>query len=403
MRRWLSLLAIYFLLTSFSFAEIISSFNYSGLKKTKTSYLDKVLSHFIGQENNEETIHDIETVLQAEGIFEKITVLPSEENKEVIEITLKEKITFIPLPFLTVSNGKWMGGGIVMNMNAFGNKTMLMGGGFLSSSTDMGVFGLSKPAANVDDLGWSIFTAISNNTQDYTDIYDEEYASFEHLSINFNFAIQKKITPVTSLGGGFGYNFRKMNDNNSFNDGKDVSSQAKITTTLAHGITDWNGWYLNSKMANVALNAGYDFNLDNLFYYATSSIVFQHPLTNRLRFCTTVSASYENNTYILQWPDQSAGSVSILPPEFRTPEIAGGNTGFELAIKKFGFGLFSIYTNYQGVYAKNVNDEYKFCHGVSGGMRLYLSKIAFPAFAFGMSRNITTKDLYWSGSIGVSF
>lgn len=34
------------------------------------------------------------------------------------------KFTFIPVPFAAVSNGKFMGGAMVMNMNAFGNKTM---------------------------------------------------------------------------------------------------------------------------------------------------------------------------------------------------------------------------------------------------------------------------------------
>lgn len=146
-------------------AETVTSFSYSGLKKTKESYLNSVLERFYGREINGDTLHEIETALRAEGLFEDISVECPDEQSGSVEITLREKITFIPLPFLTVSSGKWMGGGIVMNMNAFGNKTMVMGGGFLSAQSKSFIAGLSKPPAAVKDTGYSLFAGAADSTQ----------------------------------------------------------------------------------------------------------------------------------------------------------------------------------------------------------------------------------------------
>lgn len=89
--------------------------------------MQNTLERFLKTEDTPKNLHAIETALQAEGIFEKILIQPEqipETGETQINITLKEKITFIPVPFAAVSNGKFMGGAMVMNMNAFGNKTM---------------------------------------------------------------------------------------------------------------------------------------------------------------------------------------------------------------------------------------------------------------------------------------
>ena len=77
-----------------------------GLKKTKESYVHRILSEYIGKKESEVKIKEIETILQEQNLFSEISVsLLSEENSEkcILNINVKEKITFIPLPFVSVS------------------------------------------------------------------------------------------------------------------------------------------------------------------------------------------------------------------------------------------------------------------------------------------------------------
>ncbi len=376
-------------------AETVTSFSYSGLKKTKESYLNSVLERFYGREINTDTLHEIETALHAEGLFEDISVECPDEQSGSVEITLREKITFIPLPFLTVSSGKWMGGGIVMNMNAFGNKTMVMGGGFLSAQSKSFIAGLSKPPAAVKDTGYSLFAGAADSTQTVKDIYDEEISKTDFSSLSLSSSVQKKITHFTTLNASLSLACRFFDSTDSL--------QLKAGTGFSHGKNDWNGWYLNSRMFTAAIEGGRDFSSENFFWSTAAKITVQQPLTNRLRLCSDIAFSYEKNTLLIQHSSQSAAAVSILPSEFLTPSIAGGNAGLEFALKKFNWGLLSVYSSWQAVFAETQDDSMKFCHGAAGGVRVYLSKIAFPAFAFGMSTNFTTGDSFWSASLGISY
>ena len=105
-----------------------------GLKKTKESYVHRILSEYIGKKESEVKIKEIETILQEQNLFSEISVsLLSEENSEkcILNINVKEKITFIPLPFVSVSKDGPMGGFVPMEMNALGKKYQYSAGGVL--------------------------------------------------------------------------------------------------------------------------------------------------------------------------------------------------------------------------------------------------------------------------------
>lgn len=111
----------------------------------------------------------------------------------------------------------------------------------------------------------------------------------------------------------------------------------------------------------------------------------------------------QNNATVIDWSGGNSVDVTILPSDFKSPKISGATAGLELALKKFSFGIISLYGNYQAVYAEDTDENFEFCQGVACGTRLYLSKIAFPAFALGVSRNFSTGDFFWSVSLGASF
>ena len=51
---------------------IISKINFSGLKKTRNSYVQSKVKKFIGNPLTEDELHELETAIQLEGIFNEI-------------------------------------------------------------------------------------------------------------------------------------------------------------------------------------------------------------------------------------------------------------------------------------------------------------------------------------------
>ena len=65
--------------------------------------------------------------------------------------------------------------------------------------------------------------------------------------------------------------------------------------------------------------------------------------------------------------------------------------------------VFSIFGNYEFVFAQEFDDSLLFCQGFNTGMKVYLKGLAFPALSMGLAYNATKNKFYFSGSFGVSF
>ncbi|MDE5614200.1 MAG: hypothetical protein K2I74_06080, partial [Treponemataceae bacterium] len=115
-------------LASYAFGAEITSVRFSGLKRTRESYMQKVLAQFVGADSDVLDLGEVETVLRSEGLFSEIAVSFSEDGA-TIHVAVTEKWSFIPLPFCSYTNDGFMGGLILMDNNAFGQKNTLMVGG----------------------------------------------------------------------------------------------------------------------------------------------------------------------------------------------------------------------------------------------------------------------------------
>ena len=123
MKKYFCLFSLLFFSVFSAFSRQIETIEIIGLKKTDESYVQSLLKEYCGKESSSVDAADVETVLQAEGIFSEVHVFVNEEK---ISIEVKEKITFLPLPFASYSSDGFMGGFVLMNMNAFGRKNNII-------------------------------------------------------------------------------------------------------------------------------------------------------------------------------------------------------------------------------------------------------------------------------------
>lgn len=393
---------------------IVTKINFIGLKKTRDSYIQSKVKKFTGNSLAETDMHDLETAIQLEGLFDdiKISVAQTSDTEAEINVSVKEKITFIPLPFAMASSSGYMAGGVVMDTNAFGRKDMFMVGGFFSNSGFTGMASFSKPAKDHGIPGFSIFASGGKSTSEFVNLEEDTILKYKSLGFSAGFSLTEKIGEHFSFSNGFNFKYLSTEEHDDYPGMKPESIIAGETSlSFGYSKSDWNGVFMSTNSAAVSAEFGLTDMEDDDYRYPIGlsfSIGEQHPLfIDRLRMYQKISGFYGKHNHISSFKGQGAASVNILPGSFHTEKIIGGNTGFELAVAKFSWATMSLYGDYQLVYTKKNtlvdDDEYEFMHGPNGGMRFYLAKVAFPALALGLSYNVTKSYWQFAAAMGMSF
>lgn len=393
----------------------ITKINFTGLKKTSTSYIQSRVKKFIGNKLTDSEIHELETELQLEGLFNEIKIETEQisETEAQINVKVTEKITFIPIPFAMYSSSNYLAGAIVMDTNAFGRKDMFMIGGFFASNAKTGMASFSKQPKDNWVPGFSIFALGSIFTPEYRNSDEEKVLKYNDSYYNIKLTVSEKLAQHFTFTTGFGYEDHSITEHEDYkNIVLDPIKIGMLSFSLGYSDSDWNGIFMSTNSAKINAEFGLT-NSENSDYKHPVGYSFeigeQHPIfIDTLRFYQKYSGYYGKNLPIAVLKGASSASVAILSGHFNSSKLIGGNMGLEYAIKKFNWGMISIYGDYQAVYAKNFapakrDGDFEFMHGASGGTKFYLAKIAIPALAIGGAYNITKRYWQYSFALGATF
>ncbi|MCQ2241881.1 hypothetical protein [Treponema sp.] len=384
-----------------SFASPITAINFDGLKRTKEFILQRDVRNFIGREADEKTIHELETLLQKEGLFSEIELVQSEsESGTEITANVKEKITFIPLPLFSISEGKAMGGAFLIDSNAFGLKHTVAVGGFFSSSEYRGIFMYGRPPKD-HVPGVTLFGSAGKKNQKYVNTENVECIDYDMVSANAGVAVTECFTDYFSatMSSNFGFKNFDERDKGSIESNRYVD----LKPSVSFSTSDWNGVFMSTKALSYT-HESVIYTNRYVWHVFSPKLVFQQPVFSEdLRFILNASGVHCKYVPYSAYVGNGDLSVNIFPSKFGTRSGAGMSSGFEYAAFKTKVGLFSVYGVYQCAKVEDFDDEYKFNQGAGLGMTMYLKQIAIPAMNFGIYYNATTRDLYSRFSIGMSF
>ncbi|MBR3542711.1 MAG: hypothetical protein IKN82_03315 [Treponema sp.] len=381
---------------------LISTFNIEGLKRTKRHYMDKLLSGFLQKPASDETLKAIETKLQAENLFDQIKVSAKKLDGEraEVDISFKEKWSVLPFPIGYYTGDSFAAGLFLMDMNTFGLHCSTILGGLYSTNGIMGAGVFQKPPVRKGEIGFVFAGNISKNKREFANSRNYKVFEYESFYAGGRGKILLKPSDLTQASFGVGYSF--------FNpiDSPQVQRRNQWSVDASWGIstTSWNGFFLNVNSFNVGGELLFSDVSEQVFAQTVSvSGEVQRALFDRLRLVTGARGFFSNNLLKTNYVGRGNSAVTLLPTYFMTDQICGLFTGFEAAVVKAKFGVLSIYGLYEVAVARELNNSIYACSGPEMGLRVYLAKLAFPAFAMGASYNINENRFQYSFSGGASF
>lgn len=396
MKKFVAVVLSVFLGSGIIFSEPVTSIKFEGLKKTKEDYMQDRLKEFLGKDSEELNLKQVETVLQAEGLFSDIDV--KVEGPELL-VTVKEKITFIPLPFAMYSSDSgFMGGFMLMNMNAFGKKHMLVTGGVFGADRQTGMLIYSKPAGDIQHPGYSVFSSFAHKSESVTDFDDNEYFDVNGLMARGRFMVNENLNKYVSVSTGADYTYQHF-----FRDSLSDNHEIAIRTSVSLNHVDWNGYYLITNGISLDADVGYCSIESRIVESIRTSGMLQYAFVPQVRGILTASCDIEAGRFLVNKADSGNVGSTIMFKKFKTDQLFGTGIAVEEALCKTKFGTISLFETYEYDMGKDLyDDSFVYCHGPGAGVKLYIKQLAFPAMNIGFSYNVTQNDWKFVASFGVS-
>ena len=378
---------------------VIHEIEVTGLKRTKEDYIQKLLNKYVNQPVSDINTNDVVTDLQATGIFSSISVVIDEKdiNQFYLYIEVEEKLTLTPIPLFAYYDDSFMGGGVVIDSNAFGQNDNLIIGGLLTSESYIFLGSYSRRPVDSEHAGITVFSNVFSGTSYVEDEKGNTLREFDRLSLTSGLNISKKLTDIFSINPGLSYSYNDLNIDgyNSLHD---------IIFNLDTRFIDnkWNGWFLLNNILDINFCYSIASEGDPLLSAALKGRYDYSLYKGEMRFISNIAAYSAENSKLYQLKTSGEVGISIMPSNFKSEQMLGFSEEVEMGLFQRSFGTFSLYSNYQGIFSKNIVDDTFFQQGISLGGRLYLIKIALPALSAGSSFNITENKWYTTVSLGFS-
>lgn len=396
---------LFFVLPAFAqeSAPRISGFSFDGLKRTKEFVIQRDLKRFLGMEISESVLHDIETVLQSENLFTDISLecVPVSQTETDIRISLKEKISILPVPLVAAGDGNICAGAFFLDSNAMGLKNTFALGALFSESILMGMTMFARPASGRIP-GIALYAGVFKKDSEMTDASGRLFCSYASRSFQGRLQVSQRLTETVSAAFSSGCSLAAVDRDGKTSVCIESVKAWENSVSLSAKSSGWNGIFLSEKSASAEGCISVT-SCGDSFASVHAGLRFQHPLTGRLRFVQHASGFCGFDLPAVFYRDGQSVSVRLFLDDFVTDRIAGISAGCEYAAAVTKIGLLSVYGTYQAAVARDLDGSAVFNQGAGGGLKLYLSKVAFPACALELIYNMTERKIRTGFSLGISF
>ena len=386
---------------------LVSALKFEGLERTKESYMLSVLGKYVGTPESRIDLHEVKVTLEELELFSETEVsLQKDENgATVLFIKVKEKWSFIPVPFFMYSSSTgFMGGAFVMDMNAFGIRDNYVIGGVFSKNIQLALMAYSRPSRDIKHPGFTVGASFTRRDNEEKNLSGDKIFEYNAMTGSVYAAVSDKITAHSKINAGLRYSYTNANVKKKY-------AEYKEKVKSFHAITPGVGWDISFSSLNEWFLSVKSFSIDGGVTVLTSGscaeslgfkFTIQYPLpVTRLRVLTQYALYMSNNLPIPLRPTQMIVGTTIMPDKFHGTKMGGADFGLEAGILNTKFVMFSAYGLLEQFAGEDSDGSFVMNFGYSTGLKMYLKKLAIPAISVGVSHNLMQNEIKFSATIGM--
>lgn len=335
------------------------------------------------------------------GLFSEIGLdVELGEGDAVVTLTLQEKATLLPLPMVSISNGKQTYGGMLIDADFLGSGRSLMLGGFYSSDkSGMGLVGTGvqpRPGA----MGYQLMLLGKDGTQKTEWLDGDDYRSWSSIGFSSSLTASIPLSANLSLqaSGSASYS-RKLVDAEAYGAPDDAF-------WLSPGIgASWSGqriedFFSSGLKVELAFAPGFDTMGGGSYASVTGSAGYGLPLfgDGALQLSSRGEASTR--------PDSALATVSgsrlLAGKTVQAADYGFAAVSFDYAALRFSAAILTLGAFYEAGAVREGLEGNKRTDGFRGpgiGLRVYLKRIAIPALGFDLDYEEVARNL----NFGIAF
>jgi hypothetical protein len=385
----------------------INAISVSGLKRTKSHIIEKLLQKFIGRPVENIDINEVIAILKSSGIVEPLSVeiIDNQDGGgKTLVIIVQEKWSIFLIPIFSANSTGWSAGGAIMDVNAFGVKDnmMIMGGGG-TSGWIANIIYVNTPD-EVGDFGWNLMGNFFFQNREITDQKEEVIRRFNSLSIRssagITYALSEKVTPNINIS----YQDITLRDTQ---DPINAPEKGMRGISISPGIdikhSTWDGYFLNVKSAALKYVHTIGIDVDDINSVSFNGVL-NHSIVEGFRFTAKSGIIFATKSASPFFESSSMNAaVNILPQKYSATDFAGISLGVEKYLLKLPLGTVSLSTAYQMVYSNGELLRRQFDYGAVVMLQMYFSKIAIPGMGLGLAYNMDKGVWQYAFNIGMMF
>jgi outer membrane protein assembly factor BamA len=384
--------------------DTITSIEITGLKRTKPHVAHYPLEKFLGQDRRDFDQNEVFAVIKDMGVLEPVSAeLVETEDGLVLKVTVEEKWSIFPFPFVMVGSGDYNFGLFLIDFNAFGARDNIILGGIYGSSgwNAMAIYNHIPNRSRMP--GWTASFMYSRNEKEDLDkdeiIHRRYTADRIYASIGLNYPFNELFT------GSFSVSFSDISLNkkdNSINPPEKGLTLLRFAPNLSLRNRSWDGFFLSQKSISLEYSYNHAF-YGSSFHQAAIRCLFEHSIIPGFRMLLRSSGVWKSRTDPLYETGPQSAQVNILPREFSALQYAGFSAGLEKYLYKAQWGTLAVQGSWQCVFSYGPISNSEFDHGPAAGLTFYLSRVAIPAVGGGVAYNMNSKLFQGVFSVGMAF
>ncbi|MDR3200470.1 MAG: hypothetical protein LBT68_03325 [Spirochaetales bacterium] len=391
---------------------VIQSFEVHGLERTKLSVIEPYYEPYIGKPYADFSEEILVQELRKMGIFNpEIKVFPREvpgsrETGVDIIIVLEEKWTFLPFPFAAATSGGSAYGGLgLLESNFLGYNKKIYAMGLVSNRGWQGMFGYTDPSLLGSDFGLNLNAGGSISERELVSERDVLWQNYETTDISFRGGLSWKAPGGITAGVTAGYLDRGVSedfDSNFLPPDSARFAQSGLSFQYADIYYDSvlvYGFFFRAQCeyeSSLTANAG-------SYSQYEANLRHQIEIGDGHRLSFSASGLHSPGAPLVMEREIGGKSVKTLPDGFIADAAAAAQASFEFILSTTSWGAFTAQAAYEAAIFSLDDSSPAYSHGPGAGIRVYLTKIALPAFGIDVYYNIKTGEAYSSVYMGFSF